>query len=126
MRTALDPRHKKRIKILKALYCQQFSGTKAYPLKTDENKLFRDLKLHLVKINQEIDKYAKRFPTERMAKIDLSILQLGIYELLIRKQTPYKVIVDECIELAKEFGASKSASFVNGILGKLVEGSHNE
>jgi N utilization substance protein B len=49
----------------------------------------------------------------------LAILQLAIYELLIEKKEPPKVIIDEAVELAKEFGSEKSYAFVNAILGKV-------
>jgi N utilization substance protein B len=49
----------------------------------------------------------------------MAILQLAIYELLIEKKEPPKVIIDEAVELAKEFGSEKSYAFVNAVLGKV-------
>jgi len=121
MKTITDPRHLRRIRILQALYSQQFTGTKVIPLPPVERPILEEINNNLVRINIEIDKFATKFPTNKMSKMDLSILQLGIYELLINNHEPYKVILDESIELAKEFGAIKSSNFINGILGKLVE-----
>ena len=52
--------------------------------------------------------------------MDLAILRLAVYELQIGKTAPKNVIIDEAIELAKEFGGESSPSFVNGALGKLT------
>jgi len=121
MKTKNDPRHLRRIKILKALYAQQFLPDQRLLLNEEEKSVFKEINKSAEVINGYIDKYALKFATEKMARMDLAILQLGVYELIINNQTPYRVVVDECIELAKEFGAAKSANFVNGILGKLVE-----
>ncbi|MHB1315571.1 MAG: transcription antitermination factor NusB [Christensenellales bacterium] len=57
---------------------------------------------------------------QRMAKVDLAILRLAIYEILYRDEIPQSVSVNEAVELAKQYGGDKSASFINGILGKLL------
>ena len=51
----------------------------------------------------------------------MAILRLGVYELIIKPEAPQKVVIDEAIELAKEFGNESSAAFINGALGKLVK-----
>jgi len=126
MKTKNDPRHLRRIKILKALYAQQFFPNQSTALNDEENLVFKAINKAAPQINQYIDKYALKFTTEKMARMDLAILQLGVYELVIHNEAPYRVIVDESIELAKEFGAGKSANFINGILGKLVEDLKND
>ena len=50
----------------------------------------------------------------------MAILRLAVYELLIEKKEPPKVIVDEAIELAKEYGGDSSPAFINGALGKVI------
>lgn len=57
---------------------------------------------------------------ERIAKIDLSILKLAIYEL-VYSNTPYKVVINEAVELAKTYGEDNAKSFVNGILASIVK-----
>lgn len=52
--------------------------------------------------------------------VDLSILRLAIYELMHRLDIPYKVIINEAVELSKEFSSDQSFKFVNGVLDKLV------
>lgn len=75
---------------------------------------------HLVRIDKLIEKSAPAFPVDKVAKIDLAILRLAVYELLFAKKTPPKVVIDEAVEMAKEFGADTSSSFVNGVLGDIL------
>lgn len=53
---------------------------------------------------------------ERFAAVDRAILRLGAYELLHCKEIPCQVTLNECVELAKEYGTDDSAKFVNGVL----------
>ncbi len=61
-----------------------------------------------------------------MDRVDRSILRLGAYELLDRPETPAPVILDESVELAKEFGTPESAGFVNGILDRIAREARPE
>jgi N utilization substance protein B len=56
-------------------------------------------------------------------KIDLAILRLAVFELIIENSQPPKVIIDEAVELAKEFGSESSSKFVNGVLGTILKKS---
>ena len=67
-------------------------------------------------INQE----AKGWTTERMGKIELTILRLAIYEIKFDEDVPAGVAINEAVELAKKFGQDSSASFVNGVLAKFA------
>ena len=71
-------------------------------------------------IDNKIKAAAPEFPIEKINRTDLAILRLAVYELLISKTAPKNVIIDEAIELAKEFGGESSPAFVNGALGKLT------
>lgn len=111
----MDPRHKKRLKIIQELYALEF---------TKQNSLTH--KTHLIlksadNLNNLIEKYAPKFPLKKIAKIDLAILRLAIFELVIEKQEPEKVIINEAVELAKEFGSKKSYGFVNAVLGRIYD-----
>lgn len=74
---------------------------------------------------QEIDGFIKKFAhgwdIDRLVKIDKDILRLSIAELLFIDGVPTKVVVDEALELAKKYSTDDSSSFINGILGKVVE-----
>ena len=67
-----------------------------------------------------IARYAPEWPVNQIAVIDRNILRLAAYELLVGKDTPIKVAINEAVELAKQFGSDSSGRFVNGVLGTLV------
>lgn len=73
------------------------------------------------KIDQAIQLAASDRPITQINKVDLSILRLAIFELIIIGKEPPRAIIDEAIELAKEFGSDSSPAFVNGALGKAVK-----
>ena len=72
-------------------------------------------------IEEEISKNLKSdWKLERISKIDLSILKLAIYEIKY-KELPFKVVINEAVELAKKYGEDISQKFVNGILASVVK-----
>ena len=72
-------------------------------------------------ILDEISKYLKSdWKIDRISKIDLSILKLAIYEIKY-KELPFKVAINEAVELAKKYGEDTSKKFVNGILANIVK-----
>ena len=92
-----------------------------------ENRQFEkqsDLSLirkNLESIDKQIEESAPQFPIAKIAKLDAAILRLAVYELSISKDAPPKVIIDEAIELAKEFGSDTSPGFINGVLGTIYK-----
>lgn len=60
---------------------------------------------------------------DRISKVDLSILKLAIYEIRY-KEIPFKVVINEAVELAKKYGEDSSKNFVNGILASVVKGDN--
>lgn len=72
------------------------------------------------KIDGIIKNYAKGWDIDRLVKMDKDILRIAISELLFIKEAPMKVVVDEAVELAKKYSTDDSASFVNGILAKVI------
>ncbi|MBR1461468.1 transcription antitermination factor NusB [bacterium] len=75
---------------------------------------------HNKDIDDTIAKYASGWDFERLVKMDKDILRIAVSELLYIKETPMKVVVDEAVELAKKYSTEDSASFVNGILAKVI------
>lgn len=118
MKKKSDPRHIKRIKILEKIFALSFGGKEKGKEKDAE---YSAIHQNLKKINLLIKKAAPQFPVDKIAKIDVAILRLAIYELLFEKKEPPKVIIDEAIELAKEYGGEGSPSFINGVLGTLYK-----
>ena len=70
-------------------------------------------------IDNKIREIASNWDFERIAKIDLSILRMAIYELLFRKDIPPVVTINEAIDLSKQYSAEESRRFVNGVLDRL-------
>ncbi len=62
----------------------------------------------------------EKWSMERISKINLAILELAIFELIYSK-LPYKVVINEAVELAKKYGDDSSKSFINGILASIVK-----
>jgi N utilization substance protein B len=94
------------------LYSSQFQN--------QPDKVSREIWQYLPQIDPLIARAAPEWPIEKLNPIDLAILRLAVFELTIDKKAPYKVIIDEAIELAKEFGSTNSSGFINGALGKLI------
>jgi transcription antitermination protein NusB len=115
VKTSSDPRHQHRILIFQNLFAYTFGNSGQTP--TEESD---DIIKKIEKIDDIIKKNAPKWPIDKINKIDLSVLRLAIYELYFKKQTPPKVVLDEAIEIAKQFGADNSSSFVNGVLGTIL------
>ncbi|MBI3366848.1 transcription antitermination factor NusB [Candidatus Roizmanbacteria bacterium] len=114
----MDIRHQKRTSIIQGLYAYSFvphEDTKKIDPKIQE------IIKHSRKLNKAIEKYASKFPIDKIARVDVAILQLAIYELTIDKKEPPKVVINEAVELAKELGSEKSYAFINAVLGKVYD-----
>lgn len=66
---------------------------------------------------------APEWPIDQIAKMDLTILRLAVYELMIKREVPPKVVINEAVELAKSFGGDNSSKFINGVLGTIYRQS---
>lgn len=116
MKTPFDPRHKKREEVIKDLFAFSFQE-KNKPQTEIGKKIAKKIK----EIDQTIVKAAPEWPLEQINKIDLAILRLAIWELIIKRKEPPKVVIDEAIELGKTYGSEKSSSFINGVLGTVFK-----
>lgn len=121
----MDPRHKKRIETISNLFALQFvPQTDSLPYPDDEKT--KGIINHQKEIDDLIKKHAPKFPIEKIAKTDLCILRLGIYELTIEKKLPHKVVINEAVELAKELSGEHSYGFINAVLGKVLQDYENQ
>ncbi len=75
----------------------------------------------LAAIDEKVAKASTHWRMERMARVDRNVLRLGTWELLTRTDVPRAVILDEAVELAKEFGTEESSAFVNGVLNRVAD-----
>jgi transcription antitermination protein NusB len=88
--------------------------------RSDDEPEIQSIIADLSDIDNRIQQAAPEWPLNQINKVDLAILRLSIYELK-QKQVPYKVAIDEAVELAKEYGSDNSAKFINGVLGTIQE-----
>ncbi len=143
MKGKLDPRHQARTTALQALFEWSFNSTDIEQLvkrdaqnyvqidQKNENNVPVDegLALSITKgvtqnldvIDQIIETSAPEWPLNQIAKVDLEILRIAIFELYVSRSVPPKVAIDEAVELAKEYGGENSSKFVNGVLGTVVK-----
>lgn len=112
MKTRFDPRHQRRREAVKSLFAESFTHQKKL------NDLAQEILTKKDEIDALIQTAAPTWPIDKLNKVDLAILRLAVYELKNDK-TPPKVVIDEAVELAKEFGGEASPSFVNGVLGTI-------
>lgn len=115
----IDPRHQKRIEIVQNLFAASYKAKSSLPYPEDDKT--REILKSLNKIDQLIETYAKKFPIDKIAKTDLAILRMSVYDLTVEKKLPAKVVINEAVELSKELSGEKSYGFVNAILGHIYE-----
>lgn len=118
MKTSDDPRHIRRQHLVQELFKQEFHHQQI----TQEAQ---DIMSQKEMLDTVIQKAAPEYPVDKINRIDLAILRLAVYELLVEKKAPDNVIIDEAIELAKEFAGDTSPAFVNGALGNIIKNEKN-
>lgn len=131
-RPTQDHRHLKRIKLMQLLFAAAFDYDHQQGLKKNDfvsnrlpfceilQKEAEQILRSVAEIDQQLQKHAPERPLTEINLVDLAILRLIVWESL-HKKTPKKVLIDEAVELAKEFGSESSPRFVNGVLGKLFK-----
>ena len=118
----VDSRHEKRIHIVQNLYATSFQKDQKIKLPHKNLQSVTDqILLNIVSIDEHIKRHAPKCPLDKIARTDLGILRLAVYELTIAKKEPTKVIINEAVELAKDLGNERSYAFVNAVLGSIVK-----
>lgn len=120
----MDNRHSRRVERMQILFARTFlkphqPELEPMILPLPERLWFADLVEELPDIDRQLSIYAPERPLSDINKVDLAILRLIVFESRTQ-DTPKKVLVDEAIELAKEFGTDNSPKFINGVLGKIL------
>lgn len=120
----MDKRHSRRVERMQILFARTFlkpmePEMEPMILALPERLWFAELVKELPDIDKQLAVYAPERPLTDINKVDLAILRLIVFESRTQ-DTPKKVLVDEAIELAKEFGTDSSPKFVNGVLGKIL------
>ena len=89
------------------------------------NNIVEGIEKNIVTIETKISENLKKdWKIERISKINLVLLKLAIYEILYT-EIPFKVVINEVVELAKKYGDDVSPNFINGILASIVKESEN-
>lgn len=133
-----NPRSRARRAALQALYqwqmtaqapdkiAEQFREDKSW--KRIDEALFESLLDGVPACSDELDLLIEPILDRPVAQVDAverAILRMGAFELTRRKDIPWRVVINECVELAHEFGAEQSHKYVNGILDKLARRTHD-
>lgn len=84
-------------------------------------QLVEGVQEHRARIDDLISTYSVGWSIDRMPTVDRNVLRLGVYELLWEEGVPDAVVIDEAVELAKEFSTDDSPQFVNGLLARLKD-----
>ena len=84
-------------------------------------EVVRGVAPRIEELDARIKGAATNWRIERMTRVDRNLLRLGTWELAYRADVPRAVILDEAVELAKEFGTEDSSAFVNGVLAKIAD-----
>lgn len=89
------------------------------------NNAITVIRENLVYIDDIIKGHLEGWEINRIARIDLSILRIAIYEILYRKDIPVEVSINEAIENSKKYSGEDSFRFINGVLGEVVRSTKN-
>lgn len=84
-------------------------------------KLINGVKNNLDSLNEIINTYSTNWQMDRMSILDRNMLRIALYELIYEQEIPFKVTINEAIEISKKYGDEESGKFINGILGKAIE-----
>ena len=92
----------------------------------DTDKTYIDIVLNGIQdkmefFNELLTRYAKGYSLSRIYKIDKAILLIAMYEILYMKNIPYKVSINEALELAKKYSTDNSPVFINGVLAAIIK-----
>ena len=116
---APDPRHQKRIALMQKLFSSSFYDELDPTQLDDQLQEIQEILEKRGELDQLIQSAAPERPLTDINKVDLAILRLIVFESNYTK-TPKKVLINEGVELAKEFGTESSPRFVNAVLGKVL------
>jgi len=127
-------RRKARRLLLQAIYQWQIANQAlteiALQYNDDENmpkadaayfhELLRNIPAKCEQLDEQLTPFLDR-PIVELDPIELAVMRIGAYELCERLEIPYKVVINEAIELAKTFGAADGYKYVNGVLNQLAQ-----
>lgn len=117
---------------------EEFAFKKRFYKKMDEDhrlldreadavrKTIPEIVKHLDTIDDYISKYLHNWRLDRLAKVDLAILRVAVYEFLYVDDLPMAISINEAVEIAKIYSSPDSSKFINGILGSIYQSLEEE
>lgn len=100
-------------------------NTKRYSELLEDKSFTEGLVRGVAAFEDELDAYlqpiAPDWPIDQIARMDRTVLRIGVYELIVSPDVPPKVVINEAVELAKAFGGENSSKFINGVLGTFLK-----
>jgi len=126
-------RRKSRTLALQALYQWQLSGSNVSQIEAEFSadndmskvdvsyfrELLRGVPTNLSELNRQIEPLLDR-PAQDVDPIEMTLLRMGTYEMMHRVDVPYRVVINEAVELAKKFGGTDGHKYINSVLDKLA------
>lgn len=82
-------------------------------------EMLEGVEINISKIDETIEKYLVKWKLSRISKVNLSILRLATYEILFDDKIPFKVSINEALDLARKYSDESSVAFINGVLDKV-------
>ena len=131
-------RHEQREQVFKLLFRVEFNlpedmpeqvrlfteDNEEVPLQKDADYIqerFAAILEKLPEIDKLLNEHADGWNTQRMGKVELTVLRLAIYEIMFDQDIPDSVAINEAVEIAKTYGQSASGGFVNAVLAKIAK-----
>lgn len=90
------------------------------------NKVTKGVSENIESIDSFVEKYSEGWAIKRIAKIDLAILRIAIFEILYIEGMPPQVSINEAVDIAKKYGTDQSSNYINGLLGTFLKKHSNE
>ncbi len=106
------------------LICENFGASKS--IRSFSRELVLGVCAKREELDQLISRASEHWRLERMSRVDRTILRLGAFEILVMKDIPPKVSIDEAVELGKMYGTEDSGSFINGVLDNIYNNLKQE
>lgn len=134
MAANINPRRRARECAVQAIYSWQVSKNDLSDIEVNfmaeqdmkgvDKKYFRELlngvAHHVNELDQKMEPYLNDRSLDELGLVERAILRIAMYELMKREDVPYKVVINEAIDLTKTFGAEDSHKFINGVLDKVA------
>ncbi len=115
-----DMQPEENIEMLYHAYCEEIGISDELDSSSFILETLRKIRQHQASIDTILQQHAENWAFGRIAKVELAILRLGIYELCFGASTPPPVVINEAIELSKEYASEDSKRFINGVLDRIA------